>query len=47
VGANDTHFAVMGEGRDYFGGTAYSRIEEIYALRNGQPVLVKKNSADF
>lgn len=38
---------VMGEGRDCFGGTACSLIEEIYALRDGQPVLVKRNSADF
>ncbi|MBN3794239.1 hypothetical protein [Burkholderia sp. Ac-20392] len=47
VDAGGTHFALMGEGRDCFGGTAYSLIEEIYVLRDGQPVLVKRNSADF
>ncbi|RXV72521.1 hypothetical protein D1006_09340 [Burkholderia stabilis] len=47
VDAGGTHFALMGEGRDCFGGTAYSLIEEIYVLRDVQPVLVRKNSADF
>ena len=47
IDADGTHFALMGEGRDCFGGTAYSLIEEIYVLRDGQPVLVKRNSADF
>jgi len=47
IDASGKHFALMGEGRDCFGGTAYSLIEEIYALRDGQPVLVKRNSADF
>ncbi len=47
VDTDDTRFALMGEGRDCFGGTAYSLIEEIYVLRQGQPVLVKSNSEDF
>lgn len=47
VNTGGTRFALMGEGRDCFGGTAYSLIEEIYVLRDGQPVLVKRNSADF
>ncbi|AOJ36678.1 hypothetical protein WJ23_01590 [Burkholderia lata] len=47
IDASGKHFALMGEGGDCFGGTAYSLIEEIYALRDGQPVLVKRNSADF
>ncbi|EKS9800865.1 MULTISPECIES: hypothetical protein [Burkholderia] len=52
-GAIDRHrrrrqaLRVMGNGRDCFGGTAYSLIEEIDAARDGQPVLVKRNSADF
>ncbi|MFP3507553.1 hypothetical protein [Burkholderia sp. SIMBA_062] len=32
---------------DCFGGTAYSLVEEIHVLRNGQPVLIKSNSAGF
>jgi hypothetical protein len=47
VDSGGTHFALMGEGRDCFGGTAYSFIEEIYVLRDGQPVLVRRNNADF
>ncbi|WP_342703426.1 hypothetical protein OHZ10_01470 [Burkholderia arboris] len=47
IDASGARFALIGEGRDCFGGTAYSLIEEIYALRAGQPMLVKKNSADF
>jgi hypothetical protein len=47
IDASGARFALIGEGRDCFGGTAYSLIEEIYVLRDGQPVLVKKNSADF
>ena len=47
VDTDGTRFALMGEGRDCFGGTAYSLIEEIYALRRGRPVLVKSNSEDF
>ncbi|AXF19306.1 hypothetical protein CUJ89_01450 [Burkholderia pyrrocinia] len=47
VDAGGTHFASMGEGRDCFGRTAYSLIEKIYVVRDGQPVLVKSNSADF
>lgn len=47
VDEGGTRFALMGEGLDCFGGTTYSLIEEIYVLRDGQPVLVKKNSADF
>ncbi|NIE60024.1 MULTISPECIES: hypothetical protein [unclassified Burkholderia] len=47
IDASDKHFALIGEGRDCFGGTAYSLIEEIYVLRDGQPVLVKRSSADF
>ncbi|WP_175241162.1 MULTISPECIES: hypothetical protein [Burkholderia cepacia complex] len=47
IDASGKHFALMGEGRDCFGGTAYALIEENYALRDGQPVLVKKNSGDF
>ncbi len=29
VNADGTHFGLMGEGRHYFGGTAYSLVEEI------------------
>ncbi|UXU88107.1 hypothetical protein [Burkholderia sp. S-53] len=47
VDAGGTRFALMDEGRDCFGCTACSFTEEIYVLRNGQPVLVKRNSADF
>ena len=47
VDTDGTRFALLGEGRDCFGGTAYSFIEEIYLLRRGQPVLVKSNSEDF
>ncbi|WP_148283796.1 hypothetical protein [Burkholderia cepacia] len=47
VNLDGAHFALMGEGRDCFGGTAYSLVEEIYVLRNGQPALVRNNSADF
>lgn len=47
IDASGARFALIGEGRDCFGGTAYSLIEEIYVLRDGQPALVKKNSADF
>jgi len=47
VNADGTHFALMGEGRDRFGGTAHSLAEEIHVLRNGQPALVRNNSADL
>ncbi|MPV68132.1 hypothetical protein [Burkholderia sp. BE17] len=47
IDADDTYFALMDEGRYRFSGTAYSLINEIYVLRDGQPVLVKSNSADF
>ncbi|WP_175045552.1 hypothetical protein [Burkholderia lata] len=47
VDAGGTHFALMGEGRDCFRGTAHSLIEEIHVVRDAQPVLVKRNSADF
>lgn len=42
VDTDGTRFALMGEGRACFRGTAYSVIEEIYVLRRGQPVLAKK-----
>lgn len=44
IDAGGKHFALMGEGRNCFGGTAYSLIEEIDALRDGQPVLVKRTA---
>ncbi|WP_175721925.1 hypothetical protein [Burkholderia anthina] len=47
VDTDGMRFALRGEGRDCFGGTAHSLIEEIYVLRRGQPVLVKSNSEDF
>ncbi|WP_175687950.1 hypothetical protein [Burkholderia anthina] len=47
VDTDGTRFALMGGGRDCFGGTAYSLVEEIYVLRRDQPVLVKSNSEDF
>ena len=47
VDTDGTRFALMGGGRDRFGGTAYSLVEEIYLLRRGQPVLVKSDSEDF
>lgn len=47
VDASGTHFALMGEGRDCFRSTTYSLIEEIHVVRDAQPVLVKRNSADF
>ncbi|WP_185646623.1 hypothetical protein [Burkholderia sp. Bp9143] len=47
VTADGTHFALMGEGRDCFGGTGYSLVEEIHVPQNGQPVLVRNRSADF
>ncbi|MGN7985630.1 hypothetical protein [Burkholderia sp. 22313] len=37
VNADGTQFALIGAGRNCFGGTAYALIEEIHALRNGQP----------
>ncbi|WP_322027465.1 hypothetical protein [Burkholderia sp. BCC1977] len=43
----DTHFALMGEGLDCFGGTACSLVEAIYVPRKGRPVLGRNNSADF
>ncbi|WP_322088083.1 hypothetical protein [Burkholderia sp. BCC1999] len=46
IGVN-TSFALIEEGRDCFGGTAYSLIEEIYELRDGQPIPTKRNSTDF
>lgn len=45
VSSDGTRFALMGEGRDCFGGTAQTAVEEIYTLKDGQPVLLKNNTA--
>jgi hypothetical protein len=47
IGVNKagTRFALQGQGRDCFGGTARFSVEDVYALKNGVPVLLKKNGA--
>lgn len=45
VNRSGSRFALQGEGRDCFGGTARFSVEDVYELKNGAPVLVKKNGA--
>lgn len=47
VDGSGTRFALLGGGRDCFGGTADFSVEEIYELKDGRPVMVKNNSAGF
>jgi hypothetical protein len=47
VDSSGTRFALLGSGRDCFGGTADFSVEEIYELKDGRPVMVKNNSAGF
>jgi hypothetical protein len=45
VNRSGTRFALKGQGRDCFGGTARFSVEDVYELKNGAPVLVRKNGA--
>jgi len=47
VNRSGTRFALQGQGRDCFGGTARFSVEDVFELKHGAPVLVKKNGAYF
>jgi hypothetical protein len=45
VNRSGSRFALQGQGRDCFGGTARFSVEDVYELKSGVPALVKKNGA--